>query len=155
MRRSARSVSRTGCATCRRRKVRCDERRGICGNCTRLGITCEWYPVGDIAHRSRVNTAYPMYDLDDGERPLCAVSGSFGGLHQYKSGHQRQSVGPQPEQDTRGRSECHAVTNIGPVRLVGLVGLICGRPSRCTTTGAITSTHGTSTEGDDGSSIIN
>ncbi|ERS95110.1 hypothetical protein HMPREF1624_08602 [Sporothrix schenckii ATCC 58251] len=54
MRRAGRSVSRTGCATCRRRKVRCDEGRGVCGNCTRLGIACEWYPAGDIAHRSRI-----------------------------------------------------------------------------------------------------
>ncbi|VUC27424.1 unnamed protein product [Clonostachys rosea] len=32
--------TKTGCSTCRRRKVRCDEGRPTCGNCTRLKISC-------------------------------------------------------------------------------------------------------------------
>lgn len=32
--------TRTGCSTCRRRKVRCDEGRPTCANCTRLKISC-------------------------------------------------------------------------------------------------------------------
>ena len=34
--------SRTGCWTCRTRKVKCDEGRPICGQCTRLGHTCDY-----------------------------------------------------------------------------------------------------------------
>ncbi|KAF9003782.1 hypothetical protein BDZ89DRAFT_1169433 [Hymenopellis radicata] len=34
--------SRTGCKTCRRRKVKCDETRPICINCTRREIECLW-----------------------------------------------------------------------------------------------------------------
>lgn len=36
--------SRTGCWTCRTRKVKCDEGRPICGQCTRLGHVCDYNP---------------------------------------------------------------------------------------------------------------
>lgn len=32
--------SRKGCATCKKRRVKCDEKRPICGNCERMGIEC-------------------------------------------------------------------------------------------------------------------
>ena len=34
------SRSKSGCKTCTARKVRCDEREGICLNCERLGLPC-------------------------------------------------------------------------------------------------------------------
>ncbi|KAF9052426.1 hypothetical protein BDZ89DRAFT_1032494 [Hymenopellis radicata] len=34
--------SRTGCKTCRRRKVKCDEASPVCKNCTRREIECVW-----------------------------------------------------------------------------------------------------------------
>lgn len=33
---------RTGCLTCRSRKVRCDETKPQCANCTRLRLSCEY-----------------------------------------------------------------------------------------------------------------
>lgn len=36
--------SRTGCWTCRTRKVKCDEGRPVCGQCARLGHTCDYSP---------------------------------------------------------------------------------------------------------------
>jgi hypothetical protein len=36
--------SRTGCWTCRTRKVKCDEGRPQCGQCSRLGHTCDYSP---------------------------------------------------------------------------------------------------------------
>ncbi|EXJ96241.1 hypothetical protein A1O1_01367 [Capronia coronata CBS 617.96] len=36
--------SRTGCWTCRTRKVKCDEGRPVCGQCSRLGHTCDYSP---------------------------------------------------------------------------------------------------------------
>ncbi|KAI5459522.1 fungal-specific transcription factor domain-containing protein [Mariannaea sp. PMI_226] len=48
---------RSGCVTCRRRRVRCDERQNVCDNCSRLGLSCMWYLAGELTHRSRVNTA--------------------------------------------------------------------------------------------------
>lgn len=36
--------SRTGCWTCRTRKVKCDEGRPICGQCGRLGHSCDYNP---------------------------------------------------------------------------------------------------------------
>ncbi|KAL6412319.1 hypothetical protein AUP68_04704 [Ilyonectria robusta] len=35
--------SRTGCTPCKSRRVKCDEHRPNCGNCTRLGIECEYF----------------------------------------------------------------------------------------------------------------
>ncbi|KAJ5212495.1 uncharacterized protein N7498_004141 [Penicillium cinerascens] len=59
--------SRLGCVTCRKRKVlccpyyirhvRCDERRDICGNCSRLDLACSWYINSEFSQRSRVNNA--------------------------------------------------------------------------------------------------
>ncbi|ORX33725.1 hypothetical protein BD324DRAFT_196210 [Kockovaella imperatae] len=34
--------SRTGCLTCRRRRVKCDELPGICIKCLTVGVECEW-----------------------------------------------------------------------------------------------------------------
>ncbi|KAL1962544.1 hypothetical protein VTN77DRAFT_9419 [Rasamsonia byssochlamydoides] len=34
--------SRTGCQTCKRRRVKCDERRDVCHNCTRLHLVCQY-----------------------------------------------------------------------------------------------------------------
>ncbi|EPE08067.1 c6 zinc finger domain protein [Ophiostoma piceae UAMH 11346] len=34
--------SRTGCARCRARRVKCNEARPICGNCERHGVDCEY-----------------------------------------------------------------------------------------------------------------
>ncbi|KIX07082.1 uncharacterized protein Z518_05059 [Rhinocladiella mackenziei CBS 650.93] len=36
--------SRTGCWTCRTRKVKCDEGRPVCGQCERLGHNCDYSP---------------------------------------------------------------------------------------------------------------
>ncbi|KAK0185324.1 hypothetical protein F5146DRAFT_202851 [Armillaria mellea] len=34
--------SRTGCKTCKQRKVKCDESLPLCNNCTKRGIECVW-----------------------------------------------------------------------------------------------------------------
>ncbi|KAK0494403.1 hypothetical protein EDD18DRAFT_1107423, partial [Armillaria luteobubalina] len=36
--------SRTGCAMCKRRKVKCDEEYPVCGNCTKRKVDCTWPP---------------------------------------------------------------------------------------------------------------
>jgi|SRR5688572_30200035 hypothetical protein len=49
MRRPARS--KTGCTTCRVRKVRCDETRPRCSHCFRLNLECRWRPPPSQASR--------------------------------------------------------------------------------------------------------
>lgn len=34
--------SRTGCVSCKRRKIKCDEAKAVCKNCVRSGIRCAW-----------------------------------------------------------------------------------------------------------------
>ncbi|KAI1409670.1 hypothetical protein F5Y13DRAFT_181942 [Hypoxylon sp. FL1857] len=46
IRRPARS--KNGCMTCRRRKVRCNEIRPICGHCSRLNLDCRWRPSNSV-----------------------------------------------------------------------------------------------------------
>ncbi|KXJ95870.1 hypothetical protein Micbo1qcDRAFT_157968, partial [Microdochium bolleyi] len=38
------SKSRAGCFTCKKRHVRCDEAKPVCGACYRLLLSCE-YPL--------------------------------------------------------------------------------------------------------------
>lgn len=42
--------TRTGCITCRKRKVRCDEAKPVCANCTRLRLCCSF--LGELAPKS-------------------------------------------------------------------------------------------------------
>lgn len=44
---------RTGCLTCRVRKVKCDEQRPFCLRCVTTGRTCDGYPVPVTASHSR------------------------------------------------------------------------------------------------------
>ncbi|KAI2624217.1 hypothetical protein GGR54DRAFT_655009 [Hypoxylon sp. NC1633] len=44
MNRSRPARSKTGCSSCRRRKVRYDEAKPICSACTRLSLTCSYDP---------------------------------------------------------------------------------------------------------------
>ncbi|RAK75281.1 Zn(II)2Cys6 transcription factor [Aspergillus fijiensis CBS 313.89] len=60
-RRSGGTRSRTGCRTCRARRVKCDETPGHCYNCTSTGRTCEGYdpsplPRPNNAQRQRVTS---------------------------------------------------------------------------------------------------
>ncbi|KAI8951143.1 hypothetical protein F4801DRAFT_589844 [Xylaria longipes] len=43
--RRSHTKSRLGCKECKRRKVKCDERRPSCFNCTRHGVTCSFMPA--------------------------------------------------------------------------------------------------------------
>lgn len=57
--------SRNGCLTCKRRKVRCNEEKPVCGHCSRLRLECHWKnadaatPTGDTVrfHQSMNHTS--------------------------------------------------------------------------------------------------
>ncbi|OQE27775.1 hypothetical protein PENSTE_c004G08763 [Penicillium steckii] len=66
--------TRNGCLTCRRRKVRCDERRPECGHCGRLQLDCSWQQedgskfgirTKKIKHRQRLQTQQPQSTVDE------------------------------------------------------------------------------------------
>jgi hypothetical protein len=40
---------RTGCATCRRRRVKCDEKKPVCGRCLSANFVCEGYDPPRVA----------------------------------------------------------------------------------------------------------
>ncbi|GFZ52282.1 hypothetical protein JCM24511_10055 [Saitozyma sp. JCM 24511] len=58
--------SRTGCLTCRRRKVKCDERPPTCGKCQIKKRECIWPPAGsDSTNRKRKRRTTGPVDLTD------------------------------------------------------------------------------------------
>ncbi|KAI8965594.1 hypothetical protein F5Y11DRAFT_295777 [Daldinia sp. FL1419] len=71
MNRTRPARSKTGCSSCRRRKVRCDETKPICNACTRLSLTCSYEPnransTETLRYRVRfVNSRYTRSRLDD------------------------------------------------------------------------------------------
>ncbi|RMJ24778.1 C6 finger domain protein [Aspergillus sp. HF37] len=54
---------RTGCLTCRARKVRCDESKPTCANCVRVRLNCAYKPIVNItAPRPRNHRPTPSPD---------------------------------------------------------------------------------------------
>lgn len=52
--------TKTGCDTCKRRRVKCDEGKPTCDNCNRFGRICEGYPLAAIdAQRRRRVSQHP------------------------------------------------------------------------------------------------
>ncbi|KAI0022675.1 fungal-specific transcription factor domain-containing protein [Xylariomycetidae sp. FL0641] len=82
--------SKNGCMTCRRRKVRCNEIRPICGHCSRLNLECRWRPaaLANGAGNSNGNSnsngySYSYngcYSSGTGTRRARSASSSCGGI---------------------------------------------------------------------------
>ncbi|OJJ48050.1 hypothetical protein ASPZODRAFT_24917 [Penicilliopsis zonata CBS 506.65] len=49
--------TRTGCLTCRTRKVKCDEAPGRCRNCERINLECKWPEVQPTTAKARSNNS--------------------------------------------------------------------------------------------------
>ncbi|KAG4416680.1 hypothetical protein IFR04_010198 [Cadophora malorum] len=47
--------SKSGCLTCRRRKVRCNEHRPRCSHCERLNLECLWRPIQQSSRQGTSN----------------------------------------------------------------------------------------------------
>ncbi|KAJ0415186.1 fungal-specific transcription factor domain-containing protein [Aspergillus carlsbadensis] len=50
---TARLRTRSGCAECRRRRKKCDEKRPLCGGCVRNGLECKWLSETQFPDRRR------------------------------------------------------------------------------------------------------
>lgn len=59
------SRSKSGCKTCRARKIRCDERPGVCLNCEKLGLPCSG-PIVQPTHRAQATTTDTSHPLSTG-----------------------------------------------------------------------------------------
>lgn len=60
---------RTGCLTCRERRVRCGEEKPICNNCSRKSRSCTWPKDGDrFRHHSFSSCSYSDNGLTSVER---------------------------------------------------------------------------------------
>ncbi|PMD42068.1 hypothetical protein L207DRAFT_527027 [Hyaloscypha variabilis F] len=70
---------KTGCYSCRKRRVKCDEKRPNCHRCNRCGIVCEGYPAGvrfakELAPISRPLAPNPQSPLPPYSRTISPIS---------------------------------------------------------------------------------
>ncbi|KLP08807.1 uncharacterized protein FFB20_11034 [Fusarium fujikuroi] len=62
--------AKTGCAICRQRRVKCDEAKPSCRNCSRFGRSCSWPKPADMTdRRHRRRRASPAPSLSSSDRP--------------------------------------------------------------------------------------
>ncbi|KAK0450492.1 uncharacterized protein EV420DRAFT_737289 [Desarmillaria tabescens] len=61
--------TRTGCKTCKQRKVKCDETLPICNNCTKRGVDCVWNDP-DPTQESTMQGQIPLAEQSDSSDPL-------------------------------------------------------------------------------------
>ncbi|KAJ5408912.1 hypothetical protein N7509_002795 [Penicillium cosmopolitanum] len=95
--------TRNGCLTCRRRKVRCDEKRPECGHCSRLQLDCSWQQedgprfgirTKKIRHRQKLQSEQSQPTIEvasasvaakEGQGTLPADDSSFNQIFNYAS----------------------------------------------------------------------
>lgn len=57
------SKSRKGCSTCKRRRVKCDEQKPVCGNCVRMKLTCGYQEDPDHSHDEPCSKKIKLEDV--------------------------------------------------------------------------------------------
>ncbi|KAI1386731.1 uncharacterized protein F4822DRAFT_325315 [Hypoxylon trugodes] len=113
--------SKTGCSSCRRRKVRCDETKPVCNACTRLGLTCSYEPGRSASssetHRYRVRFVSSRYTRsrpnENKGSPIGAVSPNE--RQQYAIPDHNREV---PEDNLSHRSDvsqCETIQDNSPI----------------------------------------
>jgi hypothetical protein len=85
--------TRTGCATCRSRKKKCDEAKPECNNCTRVGLLCGGYAERSVWQRGGTNALLAPASLPATQEPSSATHGSSIAIH-----------GPSPATDAASRA---------------------------------------------------
>ncbi|KIW04320.1 uncharacterized protein PV09_04612 [Verruconis gallopava] len=68
--RLAHTKSRKGCVRCKARKVKCDESRPICKNCSRHNVACEWRHQDPAASANAVRLVKRPVSRNDDEYDL-------------------------------------------------------------------------------------
>ncbi|KAK9470827.1 uncharacterized protein V1510DRAFT_421938 [Dipodascopsis tothii] len=88
--------SRNGCDTCKRRRVKCDERRPICNNCVHLSLKCSFQTAF-----SEISAAFGLCNdnnagtCSSGPQRICADSFVYQGLYQMSSASANLGAAPQ------------------------------------------------------------
>ncbi|KAI1070339.1 hypothetical protein LB507_010235 [Fusarium sp. FIESC RH6] len=63
--------AKTGCFTCRQRRVKCDEKRPSCRNCARFGRNCAWPGASDMSDRRSRSRDLPRAGEINDENTRC------------------------------------------------------------------------------------
>ncbi|KAH8710016.1 hypothetical protein GQ44DRAFT_714789 [Phaeosphaeriaceae sp. PMI808] len=68
--------SKLGCRRCKDRKIKCDERRPVCGNCSRRYGTlrpCCWDDQTNVQRKSKLPQTHHQTRVTSPEKPLCIL----------------------------------------------------------------------------------
>ena len=66
---------RTGCTTCRKRRIKCDETKPVCGRCQAANFVCEGYMLPRRApNTAALSTSTPKHILPFGGTPNSELS---------------------------------------------------------------------------------
>jgi len=70
--------SKSGCLTCRRKKIKCDERKPVCQRCTHSQLDCTWPPAAPPSKKARRRISIaPKIDVEPPTAPLTDPSSSL------------------------------------------------------------------------------
>ncbi|KAJ3495361.1 hypothetical protein NLG97_g3456 [Lecanicillium saksenae] len=95
----------TGCQLCRKRRVKCDEVRPLCGNCTRYGAECPGYErnLKFVSEKHHVRTKKKNQSTSPGggsvwtvSSPATTASSSHGSHSPASSNHSIMVIEPAP-----------------------------------------------------------
>ncbi|KAK0448336.1 uncharacterized protein EV420DRAFT_854583 [Desarmillaria tabescens] len=70
--------TRSGCKTCKKRKVKCDEELPMCKNCTRRGAECVWINAPQLEHNSALPGTSAQAGSSSHESPPSTISRCIG-----------------------------------------------------------------------------
>ncbi|KAL2316154.1 Transcriptional regulatory protein moc3 [Schizosaccharomyces pombe] len=66
--------TKTGCLTCRRRRIKCDETKPFCLNCTKTNRECEGYPNSAAQMQAMGSVSPPELSVHSAQQPLIPTS---------------------------------------------------------------------------------
>lgn len=78
--------SKTGCRTCRHRRVRCDEKKPVCGHCDRLKLECVYQSPQPRKRRRQGQQSQGSVDIQDGDTITVTPYSGHGGHGNAASG---------------------------------------------------------------------
>ncbi|KAH8764599.1 fungal-specific transcription factor domain-containing protein [Hyaloscypha finlandica] len=92
--------SKSGCLTCRRRKVRCNEQRPRCSHCERLNLQCNWRPSTSSSQTPRQSSESTISHHEVGPDTNTGGSSPLGGGNSPLLQESRQTIVDGPFNDT-------------------------------------------------------
>ncbi|RDW79094.1 Zn(II)2Cys6 transcription factor domain-containing protein [Aspergillus mulundensis] len=102
--------SRLGCGNCKRRRVKCDEKRPECSNCQRHSVSCD-YASEDGSSSRELSSPYDSTPEQQRDDSLTFISSSQADFRPPKRRHARRTVPPAEDLEPPVSQTSTAVAN--------------------------------------------